>query len=142
MCPSRRQLYSSFKYWYDTLADRSSSISRTSLSSSSLASSVSTLSISPFGDLLDVVLGDVDLVNLFMTLFALPILTSDPVDVASSGATLPSPDICDVNGMVIIVAASAGLAPVIEPGDDCDAFPGAANEKCPLLFPPELDIAG
>ena len=70
-----------------------------------------------------------------MTLFALPILTSDPVDVASSGATLPSPD-----GMVITVAASAELAPVIEPGDDCDAFPGAAKENCSLLFPPELDI--
>ena len=118
---------------------RSSSNSRISLSS--LASSISTLPISLFGDLLDVVLGDVDLVNLFTTLFALPIRTSDPVEVASSGAILPSPDICDVEGMVITVAASAELAPVIEPGDDCDAFPsGAAKENCPLLFPPELDI--
>ena len=78
-----------------------------------------------------------------MTLFALPSLTSDPADVVSSGATLPPPDICDVDGVVITAAASAELAPVIEPGDDCDVFPpGAAKENCPLLFPPELDIAG
>ena len=112
-----------------------------SLSSKSLASSISTLSISLFGDLLDVVLGDVGLVNLFITLFALPILTSDPVEVVSRGATPPSPEICDVDGIVITVAASAELAPVIEPGEDCDAFPpGAAKENCSLLFPPELDI--
>ena len=109
-----------------------------SLSSKSLESSISTLSISLFGDLLVVVLGDVDLENLFMTLFALPILTPDPADVISGGAILPSPDTCDPVGMVIIVA-SAELAPVSEPGDDCDAAP---PENCPLLFPPELDIAG
>ena len=112
-----------------------------SLSSKSLASSISTLSVSLFGDLLVVVLGDVDLENLFMTLFALPILTSDPADVVSGGATLPSPATCDPVGMVII--ASAELAPVSEPGNDCDAAPpGAAKENYPLLFPPELDIAG
>ena len=111
------------------------------LSPYSLASSISTFSISLFGDLLVVVLGDVDLANLFIILFALPIRTSDPVEVVSHGAIPPSPEINDVDGIVITVAASAELAPVIEPGDDCDAFPsGAAKENCPLLFPPELDI--
>ena len=63
-----------------------------SLSSMPFASSVSTLSILLFGDLSMFVLGDVDLVNLFNVLFALPIiLASDPTDVVSGGATLPSP---------------------------------------------------
>ena len=44
---------------------------------------------------------------------------------------------------MVITVASAELAPVSEPGDDRDAAPpGAAKENCPLLFPPELDIAG
>ena len=107
----------------------------------SVASSISTLLISLFGGLLNVVLGDVDLVSLFTILFALPIRTSDSVEVISRGATPPSPEICDVDGVVITVSASAELAPVIEPGEDCDAFPpGAAKGNCSLLFPPELDI--
>ena len=71
----------------------------------------------------------------------MPILASDPAEVVSSGATLPLPEACDVDGMVITVAVSTELASLIEPGDDCDAFPpGAAKENCSLLFPPELDI--
>ena len=63
------------------------------------------------------------------------------MEVVSHGAIPPSPEINDVDGIVITVAASAELAPVIEPGEDCDAFPpGGAKENCPLLFAPELDI--
>ena len=44
---------------------------------------------------------------------------------------------------MVIIVPSAELAPVSAPGDDCDAAPpGAAKENCPLLFAPELDIAG
>ena len=70
-----------------------------------------------FGDLVEIILGDVDLTNFLNVLFALPILVSDPADVVSGGATLPSPDTCDPVGMVITVA-SAELAPVNDPGDD------------------------
>ena len=78
------------------------------------------------GDLLDTVLGDVDLVNLFIALLSFPILASGLDEVASSGAILPVPEVCDVDGMVITVAVSIELASLIEPGDDCDAFPPGA----------------
>ena len=47
--PACRQLYSSCKYWYKALADRSSSMSCISVSSIPFASSISTLS-NPFND--------------------------------------------------------------------------------------------
>ena len=94
-----------------------------------------------FGDVFIFILGDVDLTIFLNVLFALPILASDPADVVSGGATLPSPVTCDPVGMVITVA-SAELAPVNDPGDDWDIVPpGAAKESCSLLFPPELDVA-
>ena len=69
------------------------------------------------GDLAIFVLGDADLVNLFIALFALPVLASGPVAVCSGGTTLPSPETCDPVGIVITVA-SAELGPVNDPGDD------------------------
>ena len=79
--------------------------------------------------------------NLFIALLSLPILASVLAEVVSSGAAPPLPEACDVGGIVITVAVSIELASLIEPGDDCDAFPpGAAKENCSLLFPPELDI--
>ena len=86
------------------------------------------------------VLGDVDLANLLIALLVLPILAS--AEVVSSGATPPLPEACDVDGTVITVVVSIELASLIELGEDCKAFPpGAAKENCPLLFPPDLDIA-
>ena len=73
---------------------------------SCVAFSVSTLSTYLLGDLLDVALGDVDLEKFFMFFFAFPVVLS--------GATPPSPDTCDVDGMMITAAASAELAPVFE----------------------------